>query len=123
VDYYSGQSLTQARFIDVDHLVPLREAHKSGAVAWSGDQKTKFANDPENLVVTHRSFNRTKGPQGIGTWLPSKRDIACRYARDYLKVKKRYELETWNDERNSMADACEKKLEPTAQSNSLASTK
>jgi hypothetical protein len=34
--------------VDIDHDVALSEAHRSGADAWSFEEKQAFANDPLN---------------------------------------------------------------------------
>lgn len=91
-DYYFAEVHTQASKVDIDHLVPLKHAHDHGGNGWSAAQKEKFANDPENLVVTNRKYNRIKGAKGIHQWLPVDKLYACKYVRQWLSVKKRYSL-------------------------------
>ena len=33
-DPYSGRTITDASKLDIDHMVPLKEAHESGGIAW-----------------------------------------------------------------------------------------
>jgi hypothetical protein len=92
MDYYYPEVHTNASLVDIDHLVPLMNAHQTGGALWTRKLKEQFANDPENLVVTDRKYNRAKGPKGIDAWLPINREYACKYIRDWVKVKKKYNL-------------------------------
>ncbi len=100
-DYYYPETLTQASQVDIDHLIPLKHAHETGAAHWSTSQKEKFANDPENLVITNRRYNRQKGAKGIDEWLPVHKDYACKYITDWIKLKKKYHLILKSAEKNS----------------------
>ena len=101
-DYYYPEIHTQASKVDIDHLVPLKHAHNFGAANWNKSQKEKFANDPENLVITNRSYNRQKGAKGINEWLPRHRDYTCKYISDWVKIKKKYSLGLGEGEKNSI---------------------
>jgi hypothetical protein len=58
---YSGSVVTDPSQIDIDHVIPLRWAHGHGGDRWTLNQKRIFANDPENLLATYYSANRSKG--------------------------------------------------------------
>jgi len=108
-DYYYPETLHNSNSIDVDHLVPLKHAHDHGAAHWNREQKKAFSNDPQNLVITNRKYNRQKSSQGIATWLPSRIQYACRYVRDWLSVKNKYGLEINEVEKTtvkSIATSC-----------------
>ncbi len=91
-DYYYNEVHTVAGMVDIDHLVPLHHAHYAGGAFWSALQKEKFANDPENLVITNRKYNRQKGPKAIDEWLPVERQYACKYVASWQQLKRKYEL-------------------------------
>lgn len=58
--------------MDIDHLVPLSNAWKSGASAWTTAQRQTFANDlthPQLLAVTD-NVNESKGDSGPEDWKP-----------------------------------------------------
>lgn len=93
-DYYYPEVHTLASKVDIDHLIPLKHAHEVGGAAWSAREKEKFANDPQNLVITNRSYNRQKGAKGIDEWLPRHQAYACKYVRDWIKLKSKYSLKT-----------------------------
>ena len=40
---YSGQEVTDATKLDIDHMVPLKNAHDSGGWSWDKDRKKAFA--------------------------------------------------------------------------------
>ena len=63
-DPYSGRTITDATKLDIDHMVPLKEAHDSGAAFWSRERKRAYANDlddPDTLIAVNRCLNRQKG--------------------------------------------------------------
>lgn len=97
-DYYYPETHHKAKLVDIDHLIPLKHANDSGGARWSRAQKEKFANDPENLVITNRSYNRQKGAKTISQWLPVHKRYACKYIKDWFKLKKKYGLEIKADE-------------------------
>jgi len=91
-DYYTGEKLTTPEEIDIDHVVPLKEAWCSGAYKWNKEKRIKFANDEGNLYITHRSLNRSKGDRTLEEWLPQNNLFACYYIKTYGKVKDDYSL-------------------------------
>lgn len=101
-DYYYPEVLTDAKRIDIDHLVPLKHANNSGGDIWTKDKKQEFANDSENLVITNLKYNRQKGSQGIDTWLPSNKDYACKYMKDWVHIKTKYNLSFSSEEQKSI---------------------
>ena len=87
---YDGKSFTKDSGLDVDHVVPLAEAWRSGAWAWTAKQRQDFANDLSDsrvLIAVTASANRSKGDQDPKTWLPSKGK--CTYIESWVAVKVR----------------------------------
>lgn len=101
-DFYHNSFYTSAREVDIDHVVPLFEAHKSGGSHWSRDKKRAFANDVENLVITGRRTNRQKGANTLKTWLPIETKYACRYYQQWMMIKKKYDLVISEEEVKSL---------------------
>lgn len=108
-DYYFPEIHTSSKQVDIDHLIPLKHAHDMGGSLWSTSLKEKFANDPENLVITNKKYNRIKGAKRIDQWLPVHQDYACKYIADWIKIKKKYALSFTEIERKSIAQSsCDK---------------
>jgi hypothetical protein len=90
---YDGVNYTNASKLDIDHLVPLAEAWRSGAWAWTDQQRMEYANDLEDewaLNAVTASVNRSKGDKDISQWLPKKN--VCAYLGGWVSIKARYEL-------------------------------
>jgi hypothetical protein len=87
--------VSEPRELDVDHFVPLAEAHRSGGRAWDRERRAAFANDlrdPRSLIAVTASANRSKGDKGPEEWLPPDASYRCRYAADWVAVKAEWEL-------------------------------
>lgn len=95
LSYYDGELLTVPSALDVDHMVPLAHAYRSGAASWSRDRKRAYANDldaPEHLVAVTASANRQKGDRGPDEWRPPREAARCRYSGEWMLVKLRWGL-------------------------------
>jgi hypothetical protein len=92
-DPYTGLIFTDARDLDIDHMVPLAWAHAHGGFAWSPEQRRQFANDARNLFAVEASVNRQKGAQGPTEWLPPNPSYRCEYVTRFIRIVKIYGLE------------------------------
>jgi hypothetical protein len=95
IDPYTGETFTDPTKLDVDHMVPLAEAHRSGGYAWTLEQKRDYANDldhPEHLIAVKAGVNRSKGDKDPVQWMPPNKDYWCQYVADWQTVKQRYNL-------------------------------
>lgn len=99
-DPYSGKTFTKASKLDIDHIVPLKEAHISGGNSWGRKQRRAFANDPENLIVVSASENREKGAKDLARWLPDVIEYRCQYVKRWMRVKTKYQLSIDQRERS-----------------------
>ncbi len=94
-DPYTGAVLTDPGDLDIDHLVPLANAHRSGGWTWSQERKRLFANDlgyGAHLIAVTASANRAKGAKGPEEWRPPDESYWCRYATDWARVKRAWDL-------------------------------
>lgn len=95
VSPYTHDSIRAASGLDVDHLVPLAEANRSGGASWDSAKKNAYANDlahPEHLIAVDLSSNRSKGDRDPALWMPPASAEKCPYLRDWATVKARWEL-------------------------------
>jgi hypothetical protein len=91
---YDGATWTAASDVDIDHIVPLAEAWRSGASSWSTSKRQSFANDltrPQLIAVTD-NVNQSKGDQDPSTWQPSVTSYRCTYAKMWITVKSYWAL-------------------------------
>ena len=69
----TGTTVTEASDLDVDHMVPLANAHKSGAWTWDSSQRQDYANDmgyANHLIAVTSGANRSKGARVPEEWRP-----------------------------------------------------
>ena len=109
---YSGNTFTIAKDLDVDHVVPLHNAHESGAWAWTKAKRREYANylvDQNHLLAVKASENRRKGSKGPDKYMPPRTEYHCDYVRIWQKIKRDWELEMTEDEGEAVQtalDAC-----------------
>ncbi len=104
---FTGATVADPAALDVDHLVPLQEAHRSGGWAWGRERRAAYANDlgdPRTLVAVTRDANRAKSAQGPEDWLPPAPAHRCRYVADWVAVKARWDLAMDPRERGAVED-------------------
>jgi Protein of unknown function (DUF1524) len=80
--------------VDIDHIVALAEAWRSGADGWSTSQRQAFANDLTHaqLIAVSQSSNASKGDRDPSEWMPPNNNTWCIYVREWIWVKDVYEL-------------------------------
>lgn len=89
---YTGKEILKASELDIDHIVPLAHAQRSGGADWPQEMKRQFANDPLNLLAVEASANRAKGDQAPDRWRPPRRSYWPEYTRRWRAVKGKYNL-------------------------------
>ncbi|MFI6454319.1 HNH endonuclease family protein [Streptosporangium amethystogenes] len=101
---FDGATWTAAGDVDIDHMVPLAEAWRSGAYAWTSAQRQSYANDlggPELWAVTD-NVNQAKGDQDPSTWQPPLSSFRCTYARAWIQVKYYWKLTLQSSEKSAL---------------------
>ena len=89
-DKYTGKYFTNPSDLDIDHLVPLKNAYISGASNWSKKKKSRYYNYlkyDNHLIAVSKSANRNKSDKSPVEWLPPNEDYQCEYVREWFKIK------------------------------------
>lgn len=103
---YDGKRITNAKDMDVDHMVPLANAWASGAWQWDNTKRELYANDvsyPGHLIAVSAASNRAKGDKSPDAWKPSVKDDWCQYATDWVEVKTRWQLTVTAPEKQALS--------------------
>jgi hypothetical protein len=103
---YDGKAFTNPTLVDIDHMVPLANAWRSGAATWTDDKRADFANDLERpqLIAVSAASNRSKGDQDPSTWQPKLAKSWCQYADDWIAVKSHWKLSVTTAEKAALTD-------------------
>ena len=100
--YYDRRTWRRASDVDIDHLVPLKEAWDSGAKKWNADTRKRYANDLKDsrtLVAVTDNVNQSKGDRDPADWLPQYGK--CRCVGQWVAVKLRWSLKVTSPRRPS----------------------
>jgi hypothetical protein len=110
IGFYTNQSCD---FINIDHVVSLKDAYDSGASSWSTYKKRTFANDKANHVPSCGRVNSSKGSAGPKDFLRRSNDGKgldyeivrfCEYVQSYRAIKFKYELSFASNDQTIFAD-------------------
>ena len=112
---FTGVFVDDPEDLDIDHLVPLKNAHRSGGWRWPSEKKEEYANnlsDPEHLIAVTAEANRSKGARGPEEWAPPELDYWCQYATHWTEVKRGWRLTMTHRESEIVMDMLETCEEP-----------
>ena len=92
---YDNVTHTNPSELDIDHMIPLKEAWDSGAWNWTSAQRQSFANDlsdPRPLIAVTAGQNRSKSDRDPSNWIPPQKSYTCTYLAEWVAVKSRWKL-------------------------------
>ncbi|MFD3844845.1 HNH endonuclease family protein [Streptomyces microflavus] len=95
LSYYDEVEVTDAKKLDIDHLVPLAEAWDSGAHDWTPERREAYANDlaaERSLAAVTAKTNRSKADKDPASWMPPAQSATCTYLVDWTATKLRWDL-------------------------------
>jgi hypothetical protein len=101
-DPYGGQTYTDPEDIDIDHIVPLANAWRSGASSWDTVKRESFANVPRDLLSVDDGLNQSKGDKGPEAWKPPRKAYWCVYAKRWIGIKHYWDLSVTDAERSAL---------------------
>lgn len=97
-DPYTGETVEFLRGrgtsddVQVDHVVALYNAWRTGAQELTQEERLQLANDPMNLQPTVGWANDEKESSDASQWLPPDESYQCTYVARQIVVKATYEL-------------------------------
>ena len=95
VSPYAGFVTRDPGELDIDHVVAVCEAWRSGAHGWEQERRVEFANslvEDHHLVAAWSSTNRSKLDRDPAKWLPPNRAYWCTYLKDWTAIKHKWGL-------------------------------
>src|SRR3954468_24706805 len=101
---YDGATWTAGSDLDIDHVVPLKNAWESGAWAWTTSKRESYANDltdPQLIAVTD-NVNQSKGDKSPDSWKPPLSGYYCVHARMWVRVKYVWALTVTSAEKTAL---------------------
>lgn len=101
VSIYDGETFRSTEGMHIDHIVPLKEIHRSHTRGWTRDQRAAIANDGLNLRPVSARSNTQKGDSDPADWMPQA-SARCGYAIAYIGVKEKYDLSIDQDEKSAI---------------------
>lgn len=107
VSVYDGKTVTDPGELDIDHMVPLKEAWVSGAYEWDAETREAYANDlsySNSLVAVTASSNRSKSDGDPTDWMPTADNAHCDYVAHWVTVKSRWNLKVDAAEKKTILD-------------------
>ena len=104
LDPYTGKTLPDSGDVDIDHVVPLANAWRSGAASWMTAERERYANNPEVLLSVDDGANQEKGDKGPEAWKPPNTSYYCEYARRWIWIKSDWRLTINEAEKKALTD-------------------
>ena len=90
-DPYSGQTITDPKKIDIDHVAPLGYVARNGGQNWSAEKKQQYANDVDTvLLAVSASENRSKSDKGPSEYMPPNKAYTCDYSKKWVDILSKY---------------------------------
>lgn len=110
---YENKAYSYPADVDIDHVVALKEAHDSGAWAWSAAKREQYANDVSDgrsLIAVKDSENQSKSDKDPSNWIPKNKAYLCTYLADWVAIKAHWKLSMdtseWGRIKNLLTASC-----------------
>ena len=79
IDFVRGVKTSSA--VQIDHVVALGDAWRTGAAKWTAKKRLSYANDRVVLLAVDGPQNEAKGDDDASEWLPPGRRMTARTSR------------------------------------------
>ena len=110
-----GTVITDKSGVDGDHVIPLAGSYRLGSGKWDLEKRTRFANDPMNIIIDDGPANRQKGDRLVDQWVPYNPQAACDYMVRYVNISVKYDLQGTQSIKDSLKkdlDRCVTEVSP-----------
>lgn len=107
LDLYTNQELFSSREIQIDHMVPLKNAYMAGAWRWDFKTRCLYANYMgyhNHLIPASVHENTSKGDRAPDRYLPPDLSYRCQYIKDWLTIKLIWNLNMTTEEAQAIYD-------------------
>lgn len=104
LDPYTNRWLNRPSDADVDHIVPLADAWRSGASTWTDRDRRAFANNRLEVISVDDGANQSKGDKGPSGWKPPNAAAHCLYAKRWIAIKDRFHLTVTSSESEALSN-------------------
>lgn len=110
LDPYTGQlhafvrGAQSSSDVQIDHVISLADAWRSGAHGWDADDLLIFGNDPMNLLAVDGTANQEKSGLSVDEWLPADTSFHCEFVAIQVAVKVTYGLTVSAEELATMRE-------------------
>jgi hypothetical protein len=101
IRFVRGEGTSEA--VQIDHVVALADAWRTGAQRLPQARRVALANDPLNLFAVDGPTNTRKSDGDAATWLPPRKAFRCTYVAHQIAVKRAYGLWVTPAEKAAMA--------------------
>jgi hypothetical protein len=95
LDPYTNTQFNTTHSVQIDHVVPLKNAYLAGAYTWSHAKRCGYANFLHtnfHLLAVSGHENMSKGDKGPDGYLPPNPRFACQYLNIWMKIKTIWQL-------------------------------
>lgn len=98
LDPYTGRQIelstkeAVSKKVQIDHVVALGNAWRTGARYLSATERKQLANDDLELIAVSSAANQEKSDSDADQWLPSNTAFHCAYVARQIAVKLKYRL-------------------------------
>ncbi len=89
-DPYTAQTYKSSKEVQIDHVVPLKNAYTNGAWRWNYQTRCLYANFlgyRDHLLAVDGPANMAKGDGGPDEYMPPNPAFKCEYLKIFLSIK------------------------------------
>lgn len=87
IDYYTGKVYTNAKDVQIDHLISLHQHYKAVGSTLTHEQRVEYANEPTHLVIANSTLNMSKSDKDLSEFiLRVSLENKCKYIKDYTRI-------------------------------------